>query len=97
MNNCATKHDANFKIPCFTDYIDDGNKNAFLLYIGNNTNMSSYLHDLYEYDETENENEMKIWSPRFTNAHKYEIWKYENESPKWKWNEYKIYKWILEY
>ena len=61
MSNCATKHDANFKIPCCTDHIDDGNKNAFLLYIGTNTNMSSYLHDLYEYDETENENEMKIY------------------------------------
>ena len=63
MSNCATKHDAKFKIPYFTDHIDDENKNAFLLYIGTNRNMSSYLHDLYEYDETEyeNENEMKMY------------------------------------
>ena len=38
-----------------------GNKNAFLLYIGTNTNMRSYLHDLYEYNGNEYENEMKIY------------------------------------
>ena len=60
MSICATKHDANHKISCCTESIDNGNKNAFLLYIGTNTKMSSYLHDLYEYDETENENEYEI-------------------------------------
>ena len=64
MSNCATNYDANYKISHCTDHIDNGNKNAFLLYIGTNTNMSSYLHDLYEYEteyETEYENEMKIY------------------------------------
>ena len=61
MSNYATNYDANHKISCCTDHTDDGNKNAFLLYIGTNTNMSSYLHNLYEYDETEYENEMKIY------------------------------------
>ena len=65
MSNCTTNYDANYKISCCTDHIDNGNKNVFLLYIGTNTNMSSYLHDLYKYDETEYENkyenEMKIY------------------------------------
>ena len=50
-------YDANYKIFRCTDHTDNGNKNAFLLHIGTNTNMSSYLHDLYKYDETEYENE----------------------------------------
>ena len=57
MSNCAFNHNVNYKIAHYTEHINDGNKNAFLLYIGANTNMSSYLHDLYEYDEKENENE----------------------------------------
>ena len=77
MSNCAINHDANYKISCCTEHIQDGNKNAFLLYIGTNTNMSSYLHDLYEDDEYKydvNEYETNIYEdPRFTNAHKYEI------------------------
>ena len=60
MGNCATKYDANYKLSHCTEHIDNGNKNAFLLYIGTNTNMSSYVHNLYKYDGTENENEMKI-------------------------------------
>ena len=65
MSNYANNHDANYQISHYTEHIDNGNKNAFLLYIGTNTNMSSYLHDLYENDETENtneyENEMRIY------------------------------------
>ena len=61
VSNCATKYDANYKIPYCTEHIDNGNKNTFLLYTGTNTNMSWYIHNLYEYDETENENELKIY------------------------------------
>ena len=94
MSNCATKHDANSKIPHFTDHIDDGNKNAFLLHIGSNTNMSSYLCDLYEYDETENENEMKIYEA--LDLQMPMNMKYENMKMKTKWiqNIY-VNTWIL--
>ena len=64
MSNCATNYDANYKISHCTEHIQGWNKNAFLLYIGTNTNMGSYLHHLYEYDKykyDENEYETNLY------------------------------------
>ena len=66
-SNYATNYDTNYNISHCTDHNDDGNKNAFLLYIGTNTNMSSYLHNLYEYDENRIWEWIWKWNEKYIN------------------------------
>ena len=47
VSNC-TSQDANFQITCFTDSIGEDIRNAFLLHIGTNTNMSMYMMNIYK-------------------------------------------------
>ena len=60
VSNCALQH-ANFEITHFTDSIGLGIQNAFLLHVGTNTIMSTYIMNLYKDEDDMNQSAQLKW------------------------------------
>ena len=58
-SNCASQN-TNFQMTHFTDSIDEDTRNAFLLHIGTNTNMSTYMMNIYR-DENDMSQDDQIY------------------------------------
>ena len=56
VSDCASQ-DTNFQIIHCTDSIGEDIQNAFLLHIGTNTNMSTYMKNIYKDEKDMNQNE----------------------------------------